>query len=276
MPGKWNLLANARKTATWDQDTECPCLVAMEPTLDPTAEKSNIETAKIAPLLSLAVCECGAREQSAPRAELSVSHNRLRHHAHRRHLLISPEPSHIHRLAILAADCASILAGGWATVVIHNFNQSPGKLDTQPLPPTAQITLPEIINLTFSARETCPHPFETDDRWPKALALPTSPSLPCALGYPSVPVYFLALSTYSAAGVFQLLVRQPKYWAECGLLAILASLLAGVLHGGRAMLDALILGGGLSLLCCKAIGSLLPESRNGHRSWQNDQLLSHI
>lgn len=249
MPGKWNLLANARKTATWDQDTECPCLVAMEPTLDPTAEKSNIETAKIAPLLSLAVCECGAREQSAPRAELSVSHNRLRHHAHRRHLLISPEPSHIHRLAILAADCASILAGGWATVVIHNFNQSP---------------------------ETCPHPFETDDRWPKALALPTSPSLPCALGYPSVPVYFLALSTYSAAGVFQLLVRQPKYWAECGLLAILASLLAGVLHGGRAMLDALILGGGLSLLCCKAIGSLLPESWNGHRSWQNDQLLSHI
>ena len=137
MPGKWNLPASAGKTATWDQDTECPCSVATEPTPnptpDPTAEKSNIATAKEVSWLSLALCECGAREQGPPRAELSISRKPPRHHAHRRHPPISPGPSHIHRFAIIAADCASMFAGGLATVVMLNFNQSPGNSTPIPL-----------------------------------------------------------------------------------------------------------------------------------------------
>ena len=111
---------------------------------------------------------------------------------------------------------------------------------------------------------TCP-PLETDGLWPTVFTPITW--LLEALRCPSLRVYLLALSTYSATGAFQLLVHKRNYCAECGLLAVLASLLAGVLYGAQVMLDALVLGGFLSLLCSKAIGGLVGDCRR-RRSWE--------
>jgi hypothetical protein len=77
-------------------------------------------------------------------------------------------------------------------------------------------------------------------------------SLPRQLRCPSAPLYVTAIAMYSAAGICQI-AREPKYWADCALLAALGSVVAGALYGVRSMLDALILGGFLSLVCCKGI-----------------------
>jgi hypothetical protein len=78
------------------------------------------------------------------------------------------------------------------------------------------------------------------------------PLLPQQLRCPSTPLYLTAIATYSAAGLCQI-VREPRYWADCALLAALGSVVVGALYGVSSMLDALILGGFLSLLCCKGI-----------------------
>jgi hypothetical protein len=92
--------------------------------------------------------------------------------------------------------------------------------------------------------------------------------LPQNLRCPSFSLYLTALSTYSAAGIIQLviqLMKRPVYWADCGLVAVIASVLTGVAWGGRAMVDALVLGGFLSLVCCKALGRF--TSTMDHRTF---------
>ncbi|KAK4039713.1 hypothetical protein C8A01DRAFT_36338 [Parachaetomium inaequale] len=138
-----------------------------------------------------------------------------------RHLRPPPR-SHIRRLAARFSDCVSVLAGGLATVVILNFNQALG---------------------------TCPA-LEHDQRWPTVLLLPRY--LPPSLRCPSLPLYVAEICAYSAAGVVQI-VREPKYWADCALVAVFAAVVTGAIYGVRSMVDALVLGGFLSLLCCRGI-----------------------
>jgi len=139
-----------------------------------------------------------------------------RHHRHR------PWQSYIRRVATRAGDCASVVAGGLATVVVLNFNQSLGQ---------------------------CPA-LQEDHRWP--MVLPLLKHLPASLRCPSSSLYMIAILLYSAAGVFQV-VREPRYWADCALVAVLLSLAVGAVYGVRPMVDALIVGGLLSLVCCKAL-----------------------
>jgi hypothetical protein len=75
-----------------------------------------------------------------------------------------------------------------------------------------------------------------------------APGLRC----PSLPLYAAAICAYSAAGVVQTL-REPKYWADCALVAVLAAVVAGAVYGVRVMINGLVLGGFLSLLCCRGI-----------------------
>ena len=65
-------------------------------------------------------------------------------------------------------------------------------------------------------------------------------------------MYIVAISIYSMAGIFQV-AQEPRYWADCALVAVLVAVVTGALHGIRPMLDALVLGGFLSLVCCKGI-----------------------
>jgi hypothetical protein len=65
-------------------------------------------------------------------------------------------------------------------------------------------------------------------------------------------MYLVAMSVYSAVGVFQV-VHAPRYWADCALVAVIVAVVTGALHGIRPMVDALVVGGFLSLACCKAI-----------------------
>ena len=65
-------------------------------------------------------------------------------------------------------------------------------------------------------------------------------------------MYMAAISLYSVAGVFQV-AQEPRYWADCALVAVLVAVVTGALHGIRPMLDALVLGGFLSLVCCRGI-----------------------
>jgi hypothetical protein len=57
---------------------------------------------------------------------------------------------------------------------------------------------------------------------------------------------------YSAAGIFQVM-REPRYWTDCALLAVIAAIVTGALYGVRPMVDALVLGGLLSLACCRGM-----------------------
>ncbi|KAG7290672.1 hypothetical protein NEMBOFW57_000675 [Staphylotrichum longicolle] len=121
-----------------------------------------------------------------------------------------------------AADGISMCAGGVATAVILNFNQASG---------------------------TCPS-LEDDHRWPALLLLLRH--LPPAFRCPKPPAYIIAIFLYSTAGIFQVM-REPRYWTESALLAIVAAVVTGALYGVRPMVDALVLGGFLSLVCCRGI-----------------------
>lgn len=142
------MLPSAGATATWDQGTESPS------SPDPSLEKSDITVLKRDPWVSSPGCDgvvmspvtCKLRR--ARRAwfvdmsgmarlewvvELSgVFLKPFRRHCHHHHRHTSP--SYMHRLATTAADCASILAGGVATHVILNFNQSPGAWNAKSSP----------------------------------------------------------------------------------------------------------------------------------------------
>ncbi|KAL2201181.1 hypothetical protein P885DRAFT_56598 [Corynascus similis CBS 632.67] len=129
---------------------------------------------------------------------------------------------YIRRVAVGVGDLAIVVAGGLATVVILNFNQSLG---------------------------TCPA-IREDHRWP--MALPLLKHQTRSLRCPSSSLYVVSILIYSAAGVSQV-VREPKYWTESGLVAVLFSIVVGAVYGVRLMVDALVVGGSLSLICCKTI-----------------------
>ncbi len=73
--------------------------------------------------------------------------------------------------------------------------------------------------------------------------------LPPTLRCPGLSTYLAAMAAYSAVGIFHL-TRPPRCWAHWGLVTVIASVLAGAWFSSRAILvDGLILGGFLSLVC---------------------------
>ncbi|KAK1756485.1 hypothetical protein QBC47DRAFT_187084 [Echria macrotheca] len=131
------------------------------------------------------------------------------------------------RDGLLACLTVAGLPAAW---ILLNFNQSHGK---------------------------CPAPDTTDGRW--LMRLPMTNHLPHVIKCPSLPIYILAFLTYSAVGIIHL-TNSPRYWPHCGLLAIITSVAVGTWLGPEAMLDSVILGGSLSLLCAKA-AELFVDSR---------------
>lgn len=62
-------------------------------------------------------------------------------------------------------------------------------------------------------------------------------------------MYLAGMAIYSAVAVFHL-TRPPRFWPECGLLAIIASVLVSAVLSSRAVLvDSLVIGALLSLVC---------------------------
>ena len=122
------------------------------------------------------------------------------------------------------ADAASILAGVIATLIILNFNY---------------------------ANTTCPTS-ENHHHWLShfTIFLDHHHLLPESFRCPDLQSYVIAMSTYTAVGIFHLL-QPPRYWPAFGLLAIFVSVFAGSWFGIQSMLDFLILGGFMSLLCSK-------------------------
>jgi hypothetical protein len=87
-------------------------------------------------------------------------------------------------------------------------------------------------------------------------------NLSLGLGWPSFPLYLAAIWAYFAVGIYHL-VRRPRYWTDCGLLAVIGSILTGAWLGRRAMVDNLIVGAFLSLVCSKAIECILDRQSMG-------------
>ncbi|KAK0748519.1 hypothetical protein B0T21DRAFT_23916 [Apiosordaria backusii] len=75
---------------------------------------------------------------------------------------------------------------------------------------------------------------------------------------PNLPVYIAAVLVYSATGLYHL-VRGPQQWADFGLVAVIGSVLTGAWLGRDAMLDTLVLGAFLSLLCSKVREEFTPR-----------------
>ncbi|KAK3905589.1 hypothetical protein C8A05DRAFT_30592 [Staphylotrichum tortipilum] len=144
-------------------------------------------------------------------------------------------PSDPCRHILTSIDIASLAAGGLMTATILNFNQNvPG---------------------------TCPSP-SADPRW--AASIPLLRHMPQALRCPDPSTYVLALSVYSAVGMLQVAL-EPRYWADCGLVAALATVGAGGVYGPRYMVDVLILGGFLSLVCSKVVAWYVDYCGRGER-----------
>jgi len=151
---------------------------------------------------------------------------------------------YIRRVAVGVGDLAIVVAGGLATVVILNFNQTLGEFHVScgPVLSTPNMCLQILTG-------TCPA-IREDHRWP--MALPLFKHQTRSLRCPSSSLYMVSILIYSAAGVSQV-VREPKYWTESGLVAVLFSLVVGAVYGVQLMVDALVVGGSLSLICCKTI-----------------------
>ncbi|KAK0673504.1 hypothetical protein QBC41DRAFT_311748 [Cercophora samala] len=73
---------------------------------------------------------------------------------------------------------------------------------------------------------------------------------------PSMSVYIAAVLVYSAVGLYHI-VHKPRYWADFGLIAAMFSVMAGVWLGKHIMVDALVLGGFMSLICAKVSESFI-------------------
>ena len=76
--------------------------------------------------------------------------------------------------------------------------------------------------------------------------------LPQRLRCPDQWMLLAGLCTYSTVGVLHL-IQGSKYWADCGLIAMVGAVLTGLWHGESAMMDAFVLGGFLSLLASKVL-----------------------
>ncbi|OIW33053.1 hypothetical protein CONLIGDRAFT_695381 [Coniochaeta ligniaria NRRL 30616] len=144
-------------------------------------------------------------------------------------------------------DWCSILVGGIATLAILDINA--GKR-------------PRYVMSLAKADwflGMCPHQ-GTDHRPLTELSLRSN--LSYSLRWPCFPLYLAAICAYSAVGIYHL-VRRPRHWADCGLLAVKGSILTGAWLGRRAMVDALILGAFLSLVCSRAIDCILDRQSTG-------------
>jgi hypothetical protein len=68
--------------------------------------------------------------------------------------------------------------------------------------------------------------------------------------HPSLPLYLAAYIAYSAVGLYNIF-HCPRYWPQCGLVAIIVAVVVGGWYGTRAMADAMVVGGLLSLVVAR-------------------------
>ncbi len=169
-----------------------------------------------------------------------------------------PDPQHhtarppsLSRRILAAADLASLAAGGLATATILNFNRDPGEC-------RHHNNLNSPTSLT-----PCPS-FTSDQGW----AVHVFEIIYPATHYRVWSTHIFALLVYGAVGMFQVALEH-KYWADCGLVALFGALGAGGVYGVGCMLDALILGGFLSLLCARVVGWYV-NHRSGQRAVARD------
>lgn len=73
--------------------------------------------------------------------------------------------------------------------------------------------------------------------------------------HPSLPLYLTADIIYSAVGLYNIF-HCPKYWPQCGLVAIAAAVVVGGWYGTPAMADAIVVGGLLSLVMARGVDVL--------------------
>ncbi|KAM7214265.1 hypothetical protein V8F06_010382 [Rhypophila decipiens] len=169
--------------------------------------------------------------------------------------------SRIRRIINAIANAMGFGMGGVPTLAILNFNQNLGKC---PLPDglftwkTILHVYKDYINKEAEVLDVLSHGWHLLLRY-------WNQYLPDILVCPRWPVYLLAMSTYSAVGIYHLVYRQPRYWAESGLPVMLVSIILGSWYGVRAMFNSLILGAFLSLLCCKILDWALQSRANKHR-----------
>ncbi|KAK4205732.1 hypothetical protein QBC40DRAFT_270773 [Triangularia verruculosa] len=124
-------------------------------------------------------------------------------------------------LSTLIIDWCTIVAGGLAAFVMVSFLSPLDQL------PVYGLDLERFIQI-----------FGSSDLF-RAL-----------LERPNLVAYVVAVLVYSAAGIYHL-VHKPRYWADFGLMAIICSVFMGSWLGRQAMVNTLILGALLSLVCAK-------------------------
>ncbi|KAK3387348.1 hypothetical protein B0H63DRAFT_156295 [Podospora didyma] len=118
-------------------------------------------------------------------------------------------------------------------------------------------TLMTIVALNGSQTKqgTCPRP-EDDHRW--TAFIPPLRHLPRPLRCPNLLLVLAAMFIYFCVAIFHLLPRKcPRYWPDFGLFALVVSLASGVYFGSFVMVDAMVLGGYLSLLASKIVDQLV-------------------
>ncbi|KAK4208342.1 hypothetical protein QBC37DRAFT_392108 [Rhypophila decipiens] len=170
----------------------------------------------------------------------STRNNRSRHDGRQ---------SRTRRIATNIFDGAIIMVGGVPTLAILKFNENLGKC---PLPEglftwkTILQVYKDYIDKEAEVLDVLSHGWHLLLRY-------WNQYLPDILVCPRWPVYLLAMSTYSAVGIYHLVHRQPRYWAESGLLVMMVSIILGSWYGVPAMFNSLVLGAFLSLLCCKIL-----------------------
>ncbi len=177
----------------------------------------------------------------------------------------------LHQVMANIADCVSLLAAALAVAIMLNFHHLRGlsKSAGEEMQLSTSLNTPwerrkrhtEEDPITHSRLpESC---INNEGNYPWLTSLPLLGRLPQTFRCPSLPVYLVALAIYSAAGIFHL-ARPPRFWADCGLVAVAASVLAGAWFSSRAVVvDGFVVGGLLSLVCCYVIEWFTRGCRGG-------------
>lgn len=150
------------------------------------------------------------------------------------------------------ADGIILLAGGMATLVILNFGID--QLGPRQMSSTADATA-----------RCCPTAHRRIiQQW-----------LPTNIRCPDLASFLVAVLTYTAVGIFHL-AEPPPRWADCGLIAIMTTLVAGICLpvGFSAIISGVIVSGFFSLVCSKRIewfASATPGRERGPTSTTVDK-----
>jgi hypothetical protein len=176
-----------------------------------------------------------------------------------------PQPIHCGRDEKAAFEALAQFSGGRKIYPVSLLSRppvssSPHRFATRKTAMYVALHMGDVVSLLLGYASTIiivkSHQHPEDGWW---ASLPLMEQLPSTLKHPSAPLMACQFTIWCLVGIFHLL-RSPRYWPHCGIVAGAVSTAMGAWYGAATMIDTVIITAFLSLVVAKAI-DWAPERR---------------